>query len=133
MTQAQAHAKERLFFNENRVDPSTSTRIPYACVRLHCLKTKICFVWPIKALVADSPLLSILTKWRMLWLVLKLMSTFLFISISHLCLKTRLYGLPMGSQILLDEVLRSRHRFNDIKFVKSAFFAEISTPFPSFQ
>ena len=35
-------------------------------------------VWPIKALVSGSPLMSILTKWRMPWLILMLMSTFVF-------------------------------------------------------
>lgn len=37
----------------------------------HKLK-EICYAWPIKALVSDSPRLSIWTKWWMPWLILML-------------------------------------------------------------
>ena len=45
---------------------------------------EICCIWPIKALVQDSLYLSIWAKWRLPWLILMLMSTFGFTSISCL-------------------------------------------------
>ena len=52
----------------------------------HKKNKEICYGWQIKALAPDSPRPSIWKKWRMPWLILMLMSTFAFTSISFLCL-----------------------------------------------